>query len=57
MPRNTHWKVEAADEASAIAAATAAAIADGLIVLRAARARQIDAEPGWWYVTLSTERP
>lgn len=57
MPRNTHWKVEAVDEAGAIEAATAAAIADGLTVVRPGRAREITAEPGRWYVTLSTERP
>lgn len=55
MPRNTHWKVEAVDEAAAKAAAQALAIAEGLRVVRIGHANPIAAEPGWWFVTLSTE--
>lgn len=53
--RNTHWKVEASDEAAAKEAAQAMAIADGKRVIRVGHANPITAEPGWWFVTLSTE--
>lgn len=54
--RNTHWKVEAPDEEAAKAAAQAAAIAEGHRVERVGHANPIPAEPGHWFVTLSTER-
>lgn len=54
--RNTHWKVAAPDAEAAVEAAKAAAIADGCRVVRVGHANPIPAEPGQWFVTLSTER-
>lgn len=54
--RNTHWKVEAPDADAAVEAAKALAAEDGHRIERVGHANPIPAQPGWWFVTLSTER-